>query len=202
MGILGIFLLAVGSRSGRDEFWAEERFDHLPCLDQRLLGDAGGVGTHIGNQSQGSEVAQFESFVQLLGDHHGLGSGEPEFAGRFLLQGACNERRVRLPLLFAAHHVAYLVGNGLQAILERTRRRLIRNERVGDVRCLSSVNSQELRRKSTFSLGKLSSIDQYSFCLKACTASSRSQISRRATDWTLPALRPRKTVRHRIGETW
>ena len=35
-----------------------------------LFGDSGGIGAHIGNQSDGSTRTQFNTFIKLLRDQH------------------------------------------------------------------------------------------------------------------------------------
>ncbi len=49
----------------------------------RLIGEEGGVGSHVG------DVAVL---VKALGDGHGAGRGEAELAGRLLLEGGGGER--------------------------------------------------------------------------------------------------------------
>ena len=51
----------------------------------RLVGKAQGVGTHIGNQAQGTLALHIHAFIQLLGDHHGTLGGHVQLAGSLLL---------------------------------------------------------------------------------------------------------------------
>lgn len=66
----------------------------------RLVRNADGVGTHVGDQGHGARLAQFHAFVQALGDVHGaLGRIPQPLAGR-LLDGRGDERGLRLALAF------------------------------------------------------------------------------------------------------
>ena len=57
-------------------FWqiilAEVRLNVAAGLILCHLGKAGGVGTHVGDKTHGPLVAQFQTFIELLGQHHGL----------------------------------------------------------------------------------------------------------------------------------
>ena len=62
-----------------------------------LLGhrrNGGRVGSHVGDQAHRA-AAQVHALVQLLGQLHGAGGGEPEKAGARLLQGAGDKRGLR-----------------------------------------------------------------------------------------------------------
>ncbi len=74
----------------------------------RGVGDADGVGSHVGDQTDGALVTDVDALVQVLGRAHGAARGEAEALGGFLLQGARGERRRRplaalLPLHVADH---------------------------------------------------------------------------------------------------
>ena len=57
-----------------------EKFDrHSGPVMRRLpglVGDAGGVGTHVGNQTNGAATTDVDAFIKLLSNHHRLLSSE------------------------------------------------------------------------------------------------------------------------------
>lgn len=86
----------------------------------RLIGNARGVGAHVGDQRGKPLVAQFHALIQALGDIHGaLGRVGKALIGR-LLQGGGDERRLRGPLalLFfnAFHHERLALERGFQRV--------------------------------------------------------------------------------------
>ena len=73
-----------------------------------LIAKPQGIGTHIGNEAQGSLTLHIYAFVELLGDHHGLLGSHVQLPGSLLLQGRGGEGRCGGPLLLRLLHV----GNG------------------------------------------------------------------------------------------
>src|SRR5207302_7335201 len=82
--------------------------DVFAHLSDRLGSDAGRVGTHISNETDGAFLAQLHAFVQALRDHHGALDAEAQFARSILLQLTGGERRrgiaTALLLVNAPHH--------------------------------------------------------------------------------------------------
>ena len=52
-------------------------------------------------------TAQFDTFIELLCEHHGLAGGKAQFAGCILLQGTRSKRRRRLALALALFHLVH-----------------------------------------------------------------------------------------------
>src|SRR6185295_8943882 len=78
--------------------------DVLAPAHERLLGHAGRVGAHVGDETGRAAVADLAPFVEPLGEGHGALDGEAVPPRRFLLQAAGDERRRRtLPRLLALH---------------------------------------------------------------------------------------------------
>ena len=95
VGVLRILLGAVEVGLLRHVIGPVLLADELPHLGERLLRHARRVGSHVGNQTDGADIArQLDAFVELLRDHHRLLDRE----ARRLLQLAGDERRHR-PLL-------------------------------------------------------------------------------------------------------
>ena len=76
--------------------------DHLADFGQRLVGNAGRIGTHISNEADQAFFAQFHAFIQALRDHHGALHAEAQLAGRILLQLAGGKRRSSVAAAFFA----------------------------------------------------------------------------------------------------
>jgi hypothetical protein len=51
---------------------AEMRADQVKGLECGFHGDAGRIGAHIGDQTDRFAGTQFDPFIELLGDEHGL----------------------------------------------------------------------------------------------------------------------------------
>ena len=156
--------------------------DELAHVGQRLIGDAGRVGSHVGDEADRALTRQLDALVELLGDHHRLLHRE----ARRLLQLARDERRNR----------------ALLALLGRDRRD----------RPLAPASDRRGRRSDSASLPILMLAPsffrslasnsggtgparravrfQYSSGTKAAISRSRSTTSFSATDCTRPALKP------------
>src|SRR6202158_6364737 len=59
----------------------------------RLGSDAGGIGTHISDQTDEAFFAEFDAFVEALRDHHGALHAETQLARRILLPVTGGKRR-------------------------------------------------------------------------------------------------------------
>ena len=120
MGVLRAPLGLVNPGALGQIFLAEAGFNKNFGRVARFIGNARGVGTHVGDQGGEAPVSQFHAFVKALGDVHGaLGRVGKALVGRLLERG-CNERRLRrtLALLFlhALHHKG-LVLDGVLHVL-------------------------------------------------------------------------------------
>ena len=100
MGVLRVLLALVDDRLFRKisvaVYVRHVRTNHL----HRVIGDARGVGTHVGDQTDAPSSPEFDAFVEPLREHHRLLHGEAQLARRFLLQLAGGERRNGVTLLF------------------------------------------------------------------------------------------------------
>ena len=70
----------------------------------RVVADARGIGTHVGDETDGAFLADLDAFIQPLRQHHGALHAEAQLARGFLLQGGGDERRDRIALLLARGH--------------------------------------------------------------------------------------------------
>ena len=95
MGILCILIGAVEIRLCRYEIVSVFPADEIPDCIERYPGKTGGIGTHIGDKTDRAG-ADANTFIKLLGNHHGLAGGEAQLAGGILLQTAGIEGRSRL----------------------------------------------------------------------------------------------------------
>ena len=59
------------------------------------IGHLGGVGTHVGDQTNRAAIANAQTFVKLLGNGHGPLGSKPQLASGFLLHGTGRERSGR-----------------------------------------------------------------------------------------------------------
>ncbi len=80
----------------------------------RLIGQPQRVGTHIGNQTGQTCLADLNAFIQLLCDRHRAARRHAQLAARLLLQRRSDKRRGRIFAFFAAANLAHgkrLAGN-------------------------------------------------------------------------------------------
>ena len=91
-GLGGVVILAVPSKN------------KVLGGSQRLLADAQGVGSHIGNQTHGPLPRDVHAFIELLGDGHGAPGGHAQLPGRVLLEGGGGERWRGAALLVGPLH--------------------------------------------------------------------------------------------------
>ena len=54
--------------------------------------NTGRISSHIGNQTRHSLTAQFNTFIELLGHHHGFPGGKPQLSCCILLQAGGSKR--------------------------------------------------------------------------------------------------------------
>ena len=102
VGSLRFLLLFVRIWRLRNVWIAILRFDVLANFRQRIIGDSGRIGSHVGDQTDGTFLTQFHAFIEPLGDHHGALHAEAQLAGGILLQLAGGERWGRIAAPFFA----------------------------------------------------------------------------------------------------
>ena len=165
----------------------------------RVVGEARGVGAHVGDERRLALLAEVHALVEPLGERHGLLGGEVEPVGRLLLQLGGDERRGRrCGGARGAPPSRPVKSRLLQLLEERVGGRL-----VGELGLLAVQLRQPgaERRRATCPRARASSV-QYSSGTKALISRSRSTISRTATDCTRPAERPRRTFFQSSGLIW
>ena len=69
-------------------------------LIERVVRDAHGIGAHVGDQRDGTFLAQLDAFVQFLRERHGALGGVAQAIVSSLLQLGSGERRRRIAPLF------------------------------------------------------------------------------------------------------
>ena len=72
-----------------------------------LVGQAKGVGTHIGNEAQGAFPLHVHALIELLGHHHGFLGGHVQLPGGLLLQRGGGEGRRGGALLLCLLHIGH-----------------------------------------------------------------------------------------------
>ena len=99
---LRCFLLFIDVRRLRQVILAVLRHDVLAHFRQSFVRNAGGIGTHISNETDRTFFAQFHTLIKALRDHHGAFDAEAQLARGVLLQFAGGKRRSGIaPALFA-----------------------------------------------------------------------------------------------------
>ena len=160
---------------------------------QRFLGDPGGIGAHIGNQTHQPLVARPLPLVKLLGHEHGLFSRKSQLPKGLLLQLAGGKGGGGIPQPFLFIDPGYperfpgKLGNDPVGLFL-----------IGDLGRLS-LDLDQLGLKSGGGLPPASGLPLPGSAALLWTSIpwrqrpgfpvSRSQIRRTATDWTRPALR-------------
>src|SRR5262249_51695730 len=197
VGLLRALFRLVGGRAVGEILASEPSRDPLARLVLSLASHPHGVRAHVGDEADGALVAQLDTLVELLGEHHGLACREMELAARLLLGGGGDEgrgggfrRRSPRVTLFTFHCAPWSpvmtaivsASDGRFAFSPFTSRRV-------------AVNSGGF-----FPLSRAWS-DQYSVGTKAWISRSRSVMRRTATDCTRPADSPRRIFSHRSGES-
>ncbi len=92
--VLRLGLIDVGLLG--HEGLAEIALDEGADFGERIVGDADRVSTHVGDETDGALGAEFDAFIEALGDHHGALDGHAEFARGILLELGGGERRHRI----------------------------------------------------------------------------------------------------------
>ena len=117
VGVLGVLRLGLvdvglGGHEGRAEVALDEGAD----FGEGVVGDADGVGAHVGDETDGAFGAEFDAFIEALGDHHGALDGHAEFARGVLLELGGGEGRQRIAAALGALDGLDGPGGGLQGI--------------------------------------------------------------------------------------
>ena len=90
------------------------------CCRIGLVRDSGGIRTQVGDQAHGALSLDIHALVKLLGDPHGLLSGEIQHLGSFLLQGTGGKRDRRLlaalSVLYIFHHIILSLQLGQDSV--------------------------------------------------------------------------------------
>jgi len=94
---------------GAHELLPVFRLDELHRLLPGLLGDASGVGSHVGDEADGT-LGRIDALVELLGHGHRLARREVQPIGRGPLEGAGDERRLWVAASLLALHIGHGVG--------------------------------------------------------------------------------------------
>ena len=71
--------------------------DVLARFLHRVVAQPRGIRPHIGDETNAAVIAEVDSFIQFLRQHHCPLGVKPEAPCRFLLEGAGNERRAGIP---------------------------------------------------------------------------------------------------------
>ncbi len=98
VGVLGPLLRAVAHRLARQRLLAVGGAHVLPGLLQGFLAHPGGVGPHVGDETDRAPVADLLALVEPLGDPHGALDREAVAPGGVLLEAAGDEGRSRVLL--------------------------------------------------------------------------------------------------------
>ena len=93
MGILGRFFIGIKMGFSGDIFLAEFVLDIISDSRQGLLGNPGGIGPHIGDQTDQSLIPHLDPFIEFLGQKHGLFGRKTQFSKGLLLHLAGGKRR-------------------------------------------------------------------------------------------------------------
>ena len=94
--VLRVLLRLEGVGRLRQKLRAILLADQLAHLGDRVVRDARRIGTHVGDQADGSLFAQINAFIQALGDHHGALHAEAQLARGVLLELAGRKRGSRI----------------------------------------------------------------------------------------------------------
>src|SRR5260370_40676130 len=83
------------------ELRAKSSVDQPANFVERVVRNARGVGSHVGDEAHRTFRAKLDAFVQPLSQHHGPLHAEPKFARGLLLQRGRDERRNRIAFFLA-----------------------------------------------------------------------------------------------------
>ena len=131
--VLDVLLLLVAPRLRGQARLPVGRADVLAHRDERLVGDADGVGPHVGDEADRAELADRLALVEPLGEGHGLADREADRAGRRLLQLRGGEGRGRVLAPLAGLDRRDAQGGGVDVRLHLLGGLARREARVGAV---------------------------------------------------------------------
>src|SRR6185312_13840294 len=131
--VLALVIAVQLRTTTREKLLAEQRPQIIARCSRCRFRDTCGIGTHVSDETHGPFGADLDALVQILRQSHRALGAEAEPLGRFLLQGAGRERRVRVLATLATLDFRY--GERLEApdVVENA----LRFRRVGDFRLLS-----------------------------------------------------------------
>ena len=112
VGVLSASLGLVVPGLGRIVLLAVAGLNKTLGSGNGLLGEAQGVGTHIGDQTHGALAGDVYALIELLGDRHSAGGGHVQFAAGLLLEGGGGEGRRGIAKLLLAFHLGHGEGSG------------------------------------------------------------------------------------------
>ena len=96
MGILRFFTIFKKSRLFQRIIVAKFFTDESQGLVGGLSGDAVGIGAHVGDKTDGFTRPQFDTFIKLLSDQHGLFGRKSQLANGILLKFTGRKGRQRV----------------------------------------------------------------------------------------------------------
>ena len=72
-----------------------------------ILRNVDAVGTHVGNQTDGTFGTEVDTFIELLGHHHGFFGRKPQLARSLLLHRTSGKRGSRVAPFVASFDIGY-----------------------------------------------------------------------------------------------
>ena len=114
VGVLGVLLGLEDAGAPGLVVGAEAAVDEAARRRHRLVGDAQGVGAHVGDQTGQAGALQLDALIQLLRHRHGALGGHAQLARGLLLKGRGDEGRRRLAALLGL----FDVGDRVDAVAD------------------------------------------------------------------------------------
>jgi len=116
VGILGARFRFVEHRAGGEVRLRPGRREvGAGCL-YRVLGEPGGIRSHVGDEAYRTLGPQFDPFVETLGGAHGLPGRKVQPPCGFLLESAGDEGRRGVPAPFLELNLGHLIGQGAEKL--------------------------------------------------------------------------------------
>ena len=103
-GFAGVVALAVAAQN------------KIPGGGGGLIGEAEGVGSHVGDETHGALTGDIHALIKLLGNGHGSPGGHVQLAAGLLLEGGGGKGRGRVALLLLPLHPPHRKGRLLDGI--------------------------------------------------------------------------------------
>ena len=182
VGLLRQLARGVAYRLGGQVALAVFGLDALAYAGHRLVGDAQAIGSHVGDQADRTAAVDIDSFVELLGDFHGLLARKAQADRRLLLERAGLEWGVGLVELFGLVDLGDDVRGRLQGVANGVGFGLGLGLELGTAvfgqRCPKPIGFGVVESTGL----RIAAIFQYSSETNARISRSRSAINRTATD--------------------